>query len=104
MQPRAPAACALAVCAQDALCGSILSVPTLDGRTLSIGLTEVVHPGYVKTVPGEGMPIPHPPAGAAAKGANAGPARKGDLQIEFEIAFPQRLTPAQRQAVHAIKM
>lgn len=76
-----------------------MPIRTLDGRTLSIGLTEVVAPGFVKLVPGEGMPIPRPhgaePAAAAAK---------GDLRIEFVVAFPERLTPAQRQAVRAVKM
>jgi len=83
----------------DALCGSILSVPTLDGRTLSIGLTEVISPGYVKLVPGEGMPLPTQPTAAA----NAA-VKKGDLRIEFELVFPSRLSPAQRQAVRAVKM
>jgi DnaJ family protein B protein 4 len=32
----------------DALCGTKLSVTTLDGRTLTLPITEVVSPGYVK--------------------------------------------------------
>lgn len=99
--PPFPASCR----AQDALCGSILPVHTLDGRTLSVGLTEVIRPGYVKVVPGEGMPVPQPPAGSGKSGAAVGAAGPtGDLRIEFELIFPERLTPKQRQAVRAIKM
>lgn len=68
-------------------------MPTLDGRALSIGLTEIVKPGYVHVVKGEGMPI-----------AAASDGRKGDLRIEFEIVFPTSLKPSQRQAVRALKM
>lgn len=84
-----------------------MQIQTLDGRTLSIGLTEVIRPGYTKLVPGEGMPIPQPTAGAGAaagKGGAEASAAKGDLRIEFVIVFPERLTPKQRQAVRAVKM
>jgi len=68
----------------DALCGTVLSVPTLDGRTLSVPITQIVSPGATKTVPGEGMPT----AGG-----------KGDLVIQFTTVFPSSLTLAQKAAV-----
>ena len=68
----------------DALCGTVLSVPTLDGRTLSVPITQIVSPGSTKTVPGEGMPT----VGG-----------KGDLVIQFTTVFPQSLTLAQKAAV-----
>ncbi|KAH8053545.1 hypothetical protein JL722_9387 [Aureococcus anophagefferens] len=45
----------------DALCGTTIEVPTLDGRKLSVSCPEVVSPGYEKTVPGEGMPLSKTP-------------------------------------------
>ena len=44
-------------------------------------------PGYVKIVPGEGMPITDQPG------------KKGDLIIEFDIVFPQSLTPDRKELV-----
>ena len=68
----------------DALCGSVLAVPTLDGRTLSVPITQIVTPGATQTVPGEGMPT---------EGG------KGDLVIKFVTIFPKTLTLAQKAAV-----
>lgn len=68
----------------NALCSSVLAIPTLDGRTLSVPITQIVTPGATKTVPGEGMPTDR---------------GKGDLVIKFVIVFPQSLTLAQKAAV-----
>ena len=69
----------------DALCGFICDVPTLDGRTLSISINQVVSNGYTRTVTGEGMPNSD--------------GRKGDLVIAFTTIFPARLEPAQRELI-----
>ncbi|KAJ8605637.1 hypothetical protein CTAYLR_000122 [Chrysophaeum taylorii] len=61
----------------EALVGTILHVPTLDGRQLAISCPEVVSPGYEKSVPGEGMPV------------SKNPRTKGNLIIRFQIAFPK---------------
>jgi len=71
----------------DALCGSIVEVPTLDGRVLSVPVTQIVAPGATKVVPGEGMPLPSTPG------------QKGDLVIEFNIKFPKTLTPTQKEVI-----
>ncbi|KAJ4461723.1 putative heat shock protein 40 [Paratrimastix pyriformis] len=116
-----------------ALLGTIIDVPTLDGRTLSVGITDIVRPGYAKRVPGQGMPIvtapPRTPAPAAHPGlptapgvlptAPAAPSSglptppapveallstvvgRGDLLIDFEVRYPERLTQAQRAAIQA---
>lgn len=68
----------------EALCGTVLAVDTLDGRTLSIPITQIVKPGSTKTVAAEGMPTPD---------------GKGDLMIKFETIFPDTLTLAQKAAV-----
>ena len=59
-------------------------MPTFDGRTLSIPLTQIITIGDSKTVPGEGMP---------------GEEGKGDLIIAFDVEYPATLTPAQKAAI-----
>ena len=68
----------------DALCGTVLAIPMLDGRTLSVPVTQIVTPGATQTVPGEGMPT---------EGG------KCDLVIKFVTVFPKTLTLAQKAAV-----
>jgi DnaJ-class molecular chaperone len=70
----------------DSLTGTTLSIPTLDGRTLTIPINEIVQPGFVKRVKAEGMPSP------------AGTSR-GDLLITFTVSYPEFLTEAQKTAI-----
>ncbi|KAI5057712.1 hypothetical protein GOP47_0027727 [Adiantum capillus-veneris] len=74
----------------EALGGSTISVPLLNGRMLSVPLTEVIYPGYEKVIPKEGMPI--------AKEHN----KKGNLRIKFDIKFPTRLSADQRSSLKRI--
>jgi len=69
-----------------ALVGTVLRVATLDGRVLSVSCPEVVAPGYVKLVKGEGMPL--------SSGAG-----RGDLHIAFRIHFPKYLSDQQKGLV-----
>ena len=71
----------------EALAGTTLNFKTLDGRNLSIPVTEVVSPGYELTIRNEGMPIAREPR------------RKGNLKIKFEVKFPARLTAEQRAGI-----
>ena len=64
-----------------ALTNTIVQVPTFDNRLLSVAVNQVVSPGFVKKVPGEGMPVP------------GAPGEKGDLVIKFCTKFPETLTP-----------
>lgn len=70
-----------------ALTGYVVDVKTLDDRILHVPITDIVHPGFVKVVPGEGMPLPGEPN------------KKGDLHIHFNILFPRKLSPDQKQLV-----
>lgn len=94
-----------------ALTGVTVEVLTLDGRTLPIAVNNIVQPGYSQAVAGEGMPNPKAAAqaqaaaangaAAAANGAAPAPAAdgakaRGDLIIEFDIAFPKALSIAQK--------
>ncbi|XP_074296241.1 uncharacterized protein LOC141623978 [Silene latifolia] len=71
----------------EALTGYTVHVTTLDGRSLSIPINNVIHPSYEEVVPREGMPI------------SKEPSRKGNLRIKFDIKFPMRLTSEQKAGV-----
>ncbi|XP_059310194.1 uncharacterized protein LOC132061379 [Lycium ferocissimum] len=60
----------------DALAGKTINLITLDGRELTIPITDVVKPGQEKIISNEGMPI------------SKEPGKKGNLKIKFEVKFP----------------
>ncbi|ESQ54402.1 hypothetical protein EUTSA_v10025591mg [Eutrema salsugineum] len=68
----------------DALTGYTANITTLDGRTLTIPVTNVIHPEYEEVVPKEGMPL------------QKDQTKKGNLRIKFNIKFPARLTAEQK--------
>ncbi|KAH9957436.1 hypothetical protein BC827DRAFT_1225857 [Russula dissimulans] len=64
----------------------------LDGRRLQVPVpTGVVKPGQETRVAGEGMPI-----------RKKGGGRKGDLVVRWDVKFPERLTPAQKEGVRKV--
>ncbi|KAI9331202.1 DnaJ domain-containing protein [Obelidium mucronatum] len=69
-----------------ALTGSIVTVETLDERTLQIPVNDVVHPNYVKEVSKEGMPISK---------SN----ERGKLLLKFQISYPTFLNAEQKKAI-----
>ncbi|CAF2102572.1 unnamed protein product [Brassica rapa] len=71
----------------EALTGYTAQVTTLDGRTLTVPVNNVISPSYEEVVKGEGMPIPKDPS------------RKGNLRIKFNIKFPSRLTTEQKTGI-----
>jgi DnaJ-class molecular chaperone len=70
---------------REALTDHTVHVDTLDGRSLAIPCHEIIAPGSVKTVPGEGMP------------RSKRPGERGDLRIHFDVTFPAHLPEAARQ-------
>lgn len=62
----------------------------MDNRKIRIPINEVINPGYVKVVYGEGMPKPK------------NPSERGDLHIHFNIIFPKHLTDEQKYALTKI--
>lgn len=65
---------------RQALCGTVIKVPTLAGETLTIStIGEVVKPNTVKRLQGRGLPFTKEPS------------RKGDLLVAFDIQFPNHL-------------
>ncbi|XP_041055236.1 dnaJ homolog subfamily B member 13 isoform X3 [Carcharodon carcharias] len=81
----------LIFCAQislaKALTGHTVEIETLDGRFLSIPINDIVHPRYTKVVPGEGMPL------------SKNPLQKGNLVIQFNIQFPEKLTTSKKKLI-----
>lgn len=71
----------------DALVGTVLHVPTLDGRTLSLSCPEVLSPGYRKIIPNEGMPH------------SKTPQIRGNMIVEFRLDFPKYLDENQKGLV-----
>ncbi|CAI0468872.1 unnamed protein product [Linum tenue] len=71
----------------EALTGGTINLTTLDGRTLSIPINNVIHPDYEEIVRGEGMPLPKEPS------------RRGNLRIKFSIKFPARLNADQKSGI-----
>ncbi|KAF7116807.1 hypothetical protein RHSIM_RhsimUnG0013700 [Rhododendron simsii] len=71
----------------EALTGHTVRQNTLDGRTLTIPINNVIHPDHEEVVRGEGMPIPKDPT------------KKGNLRIKFNVKFPARFNPEQMAGI-----
>ncbi|XP_031720517.1 dnaJ homolog subfamily B member 1b [Anarrhichthys ocellatus] len=72
---------------RDALCGCTINVPTLDGRSVTVSTTDIVQPGMKRRINGEGLPHPKRPD------------RRGDLLVEYEVKFPERLSQSARDTI-----
>jgi DnaJ family protein B protein 4 len=77
--------------------GGTRTLVGLDGRRLQVSLPGgagggVVKPGMETRVPGEGMPI-------REKGTVK---KKGDVVVKWEVEFPDKLTPAQREGIKKV--
>lgn len=68
-----------------ALSGTVVEVPMLDGRVLSVPVNDIVKPGYTMMVPSEGMPI------------SKDNKTKGNLIIDFNVKYPTALTIKQKE-------
>lgn len=78
----------LCISFSQALCGCTVNAPTLDGRTIPMPMQDVVvRPGMKRRVTGEGLPLPKHPE------------RRGDLVVEFEVKFPERLSQSARDTI-----
>lgn len=71
---------------KQALCGFSIDVPTLTGKHATLNFTdEVVKPNTTKRLKGYGLPYPKETS------------KKGDLIVDFDIAFPDKLSPQTRE-------
>ncbi|KAI5063215.1 hypothetical protein GOP47_0021762 [Adiantum capillus-veneris] len=74
----------------DAIGGWTISLPLLNGKTLAVVCSEVICPGYEKSIPNEGMPIAKEPG------------KKGNLRVRFDVKFPTHLSLEQRASIKKI--
>ncbi|KAL0440778.1 UNVERIFIED_CONTAM: DnaJsubfamily B member 1 [Sesamum radiatum] len=74
----------------ESLTGKTLELTTLDGRNITVPLTEIIKPGQEVSVPNEGMPI------------SKDPRRKGNLRIQIDVRYPKRLTEAQKYELRRV--
>uniref|UniRef100_A0A1I8ENP9 J domain-containing protein n=1 Tax=Wuchereria bancrofti TaxID=6293 RepID=A0A1I8ENP9_WUCBA len=72
---------------RDALCGTVVHVPTLDGTTYPMRVNEIVRPNTSRRLTGQGLPNPK----------MAG--RRGDLIVEFDVKFPDSLPSASKELI-----
>jgi len=76
---------------RDALCGTVVEVPTLTGEKVPIDLTrDIVKPNSVRRLQGRGLPHPKEPS------------RRGDLIVSFDIKFPDQLTSSAKEILASI--
>lgn len=69
-----------------ALCGCTVTVPTLEGKSVSV-TTDIAQPGMRRRVSGEGLPYPKRPD------------RRGDLIVDYEVKFPESLSQSARDTI-----
>ncbi|XP_051893828.1 dnaJ homolog subfamily B member 5 [Pristis pectinata] len=70
---------------REALCGCTVNIPTIDGRVIPLPCNDVIKPGTVKRLRGEGLPFPKTPN------------QRGDYIVEFHIKFPDKMPPTTKE-------
>ena len=65
-------------------------MPHLDDHVVALQRNEVTQPGFVQTVPGEGMPRFNMAS------------ERGNLYVEYAVVLPARLTDAQKASLRSI--
>lgn len=74
---------------REALCGTIIDVPTLTGEKIPVDmLNEIIKPTTSKRIVGQGLPMP--------KDAT----KRGDLIVNFDIKFPEHLAQSVKDILH----
>merc|ERR1712227_329970 len=74
---------------REALCGTIIQIPTLEGKKIGINCSgEVLKPTTTKRLQGYGLPFPKEPN------------RRGDLLVNFEVLFPDQLTANSKRTLY----
>ncbi|CAF2881873.1 unnamed protein product [Rotaria sp. Silwood2] len=74
----------------EALTDTTLYIQQLDGRQLEVPINEIVTPGFKQRVSNAGMP------------STSNPGTYGDLIIEFEVQYPNQLSPEKKVQLQQI--
>ncbi|XP_005184676.1 dnaJ protein homolog 1 [Musca domestica] len=76
---------------KQALCGTTVSVPTLQGDRITVSSQgEIIKPTTVKRLSGRGLPFPKEPS------------RRGDLLVSYDIKFPDSLQSGTKELLSEI--
>jgi len=76
---------------REALCGTLVQVPTLDGKKIGINCRgEVIKPTTTKRLQGYGLPLPKDPT------------KRGDIIITFDVLFPDQLSQSSKDIVYDV--
>ena len=73
---------------REALCGSVVQIPTLEGKKVGINCSEVIKPSTTKRLQGFGLPFPKEPT------------RRGDLIVSFEVLFPDNVSTTSKRTLY----
>jgi len=80
----------MSISLKESLVGFSKKIKHLDGREVVFESKDVIKPGEVKKITGEGMPL------------RTDSAKHGDLHIEFDVKFPSTLTDKQKEELKNI--
>jgi len=76
---------------REALCGTVVQVPTLDGKKVGINCTgEILKPNATKRLQGYGLPFPKDLE------------RRGDLIVNFDVMFPEQLSQSSKDIIYDV--
>jgi len=76
---------------REALCGTIVQVPTLEGKKVGINCTgEVIKPTTTKRLQGYGLPYPKEPT------------KKGDIIVGFDVLFPDAISHSSKDVLYDV--
>ena len=73
---------------REALCGSVVQIPTLEGKKVGINCSEVIKPNTTKRLQGYGLPFPKEPN------------RRGDLIVSFDVLFPDNVSTTSKRTLY----
>merc|ERR1712018_716872 len=73
---------------REALCGSVVQIPTLEGKKVGINCNEVIKPTTTKRLQGYGLPFPKEPN------------RRGDLIVSFDVLFPDTVNTTSKRTLY----